>query len=264
MLRKPQVWIGFVVSAVALYLAFHGIEWDQLGEALRDAQYGYLIPAAISLIVAMAIRAERWRWLFGEKRRDVSFGRAFSALTIGYLITNTLPLRLGEVARTVFVARGSKVTIAHAASTIVVEHVLDVFTILGMLVLLLVGGRVPLPDWAMQGAMLSAYAFGAALVVMLLLVWQRRRVEHWAELLLDRIPRLNTKTWVQYVVHVLDGFAVLRPGKPLVAAVVWSILGWLSSVPEIFLWVLVFCFQPRPVILLFLAGPAYCSFFVAL
>ena len=37
MLRKPQIWIGFIVSAVALYLAFRGIEWDQLGSALRGA-----------------------------------------------------------------------------------------------------------------------------------------------------------------------------------------------------------------------------------
>ncbi len=229
MWRKPQIWIGFIFSAVALFFAFRSIEWDKLGESLRGAQYVYLIPSALALIIAMAIRAERWRWLYGERRKQVSFGRAFGPLCIGYFLTNTFPFRLGEVARAIFIARDGKVTIAHTASTIVVEHVLDVLTVLGMLVVLIAGGGIPLPDWAQQGATLSAYAFGAALIVMLILVWQRTRVERWAEQILDRIPRLHTQTWLQRVVHILDGFAVLQPGLPLLVVVFWSITGWLFS-----------------------------------
>jgi uncharacterized protein (TIRG00374 family) len=251
MWRKPQVWLGFIVSAIALYLAFRGIEWQQLGEALTQANYIYLLPAAGSLIVAMLIRAERWRWLYGERRARVSFGRAFSSLSIGYFITNTFPLRLGEVARTIFVARDGAVTIAHTASTIIVEHVLDVLTVLGILVVLLAGGSVPLPDWALKGAQLSGLGFGAALIVMLILVWQRMRVERWAEQILNRIPRLHTQTWLQRVVHILDGFAILQPGKPLVIIVFWSIVGWVTSALTFHLSLLAFVPNPSFIISLF-------------
>jgi len=249
MLRKPQIWIGFIVSAVALYLAFRGIEWDQLGSALRGAQYGYLIPAALALIAAIAVRAERWRWLFGERRSTLPLERTFSALTIGYLITNTLPLRLGEVARVISVSRGGKVTIAHAASSIVVEHVLDVLVVLGMLVLML--PLLPLPDWAAQSATVSAMIFGAALVFILIVVWQRVRVERWGEQILDRIPRLNTQRWLRNLIHVLDGFAVLQPGWPLIAAVGWSVIGWLLSALTIHLALMAFVPNPSVVIALF-------------
>ncbi|HJW84553.1 MAG TPA: lysylphosphatidylglycerol synthase transmembrane domain-containing protein [Anaerolineae bacterium] len=249
MRRQPQVWIGFVVSALALFLAFRGVEWSQLGDAWRGAQYGYLIPSAVSLLAAMAIRAERWRWLFGDRRHNLSTSRTFSVISIGYLITNTLPLRLGEVARPIFVARDGRVTVAHAASTIVVEHVLDVLTVLGILVLLL--PVLPLPDWAGRGALASAWIFGAALAAMLLMVWQRVRVERWAEHILDRIPRLHTPTWLRHVVHVLDGFAVLQPGKSLVAAIGWSVAGWLCSAVTFHLALLAFVPNPGFMISLF-------------
>lgn len=251
MWRKPQIWIGFLVSALALFLAFRGIEWNQLGAALAQANYLYLIPSAGILIIAMMIRAERWRWLYNERRARVSFARAFSALTIGYFITNTLPLRLGEVARTIIIARDGAVTIAHTASTIVVEHVLDVLTVLGILVALLAGGSVPLPDWAVQGAQLSALGFGAALIVMLILVWQRVRVERWTEQILDRIPRLHTATWLQRVIHILDGFAVLQPGKPLLIIVFWSIAGWLASALTFHLALMAFMPNPPFIVSLF-------------
>jgi hypothetical protein len=250
MLRKPQVWIGFIISALALYLSFRGIEWDKLGTALREAQYVFLLPSIIALIVAIAIRAERWRWLFGERRSNLTAARSFSALSIGYLITNTLPLRAGEVARAVFISRDGKVSVSHAASTIVVEHVLDVFTVLGILVLLL--PFLPLPEWAAQGAEVSALIFGAALIVMLLMVWQRIRIERWAEQILDRIPRLHTATWLRHVVHILDGFAVLQPGKPLIAAVILSVLGWLASAATIYFALMAFVPNPNPVVALFL------------
>ena len=244
MWRKPQIWIGLMISALALFLAFRGIEWNQLGAALAQASYGYLLPAAGLLLISMLIRAERWRWLYGERHARVSFARAFSSLTIGYLITNTFPLRLGEVARTLFIARDGAVTIAHTAATIVVEHVLDVLTILGMLVALLAGGSVPLPDWSLQGAKLSALGFGAALIVMLVLVWQRTRIERWAEQILDRIPRLHTQTWLQRIIHILDGFAVLQPGQPLLIIVFWSVVGWLSSALTFHLALLAFIPNP--------------------
>ena len=251
MWRKPQIWIGFLVSALALYLSFRGIEWDKLGTALREAQYIYLLPAIVLLVVAIAIRAERWRWLFGSRRSNLTPARSFSALSIGYLITNTLPLRAGEVARVIFIARDGKVSISHAASTIVVEHVLDVFTVLGILVLLL--PFLPLPDWAAHGATVSAIAFGAALIVMLLMVWQRVRIERRAEQILDRIPRLSTQAWLQHVVHILDGFAVLQPGKPLIAAVSLSVLGWLASAASIHFALIAFVPNLTPVVSLFLA-----------
>ncbi len=229
MWRKPQVWLGFLISAVALWLIFRSINWDELRLALESAQYGYLFPSAAALVIAIWIRGERWRWLFGPRRSQVTRTRAVNATAIGYFVTNVFPLRLGELARIFFVARDGKVSYALAASTIVVEHVLDVLVVLGILIVIVVGGHLPLPDFVKQGALVAGVAFGGALVVMLVMVWQRERVEALAERILSRFRRLNTQKWVKVVAHVLDGFVVLQPGLPLVMVIFWSIAGWVVS-----------------------------------
>ena len=229
MWRKPQVWVGFIVSAVALFLIVRSINWDELRLALASAQYGYLIPSAMTLVIAIWIRAERWRWLFGAQRSQVTRARAFNATAIGYFITNVFPLRLGELVRIFFVARDGKVSYALAASTIVVEHVLDVLVVLGLLIVIVMGGQLPLPDFIKQGALWAGAAFGSVLVVMLIMVWQRQRVERLAERILSRVRRLDTQKWVKAVAQILDGFAVLQSGLPMVMVILWSIAGWLMS-----------------------------------
>jgi glycosyltransferase 2 family protein len=235
MWRKPQVWIGVLVSAIALFLAFRGIEWEMVWHALAGAQYVWLIPSAVSLIVAIWIRGERWRWLFGDQRNNLPRSRYFNATAIGYLVTNIFPLRLGELARIFFIARDKKQTYGLAASTVVVEHVLDVLVVLGILIVIVMTGSVPVPDWARQGAVVSGVLFGGALIVMLIMVWQRRLVLRLAEAVLSRIRRLDTQKWVRVVGHILDGFAVLQPGLPLVMVLFWSIVGWLCSAMTFYL-----------------------------
>jgi len=229
MWRKPQVWIGMLVSIVALFLAFRGIEWEMVRTALVDAQYIWLIPSAVSLIIAIWVRSERWLWLFGKQRSLLPRSRYFNATAIGYLVTNTFPLRLGELARIFFIARDKKQTYGMATSTIVVEHVLDVLVVLGILIVIVMTGSLPVPDWARQGAVISGILFGGALIVMLIMVWQRRLVLRLAEAVISKIPRLDKQKWVSVVGHVLDGFAVLQPGLPLLMVLFWSIVSWLCS-----------------------------------
>lgn len=260
MWRKPQVWLGVLVSIVALYLAFRDVNWNEVGVSLAGAQYVWLVPSAIALIVAIWMRGERWRWLFGSQRDNLPRTRYFNATAIGYLVSNTLPLRLGELARLFFIARDKKQTYGMAASTIVVEHVLDVMVVLGILIVIVLNGSLPVPDWARQGAVISGVLFGGALITMLVMAWQRRRVLRLAEAVITKIPRFmalrwvrsvqhvldnigvlskippfDARKWLGVVGHVLDGFAVLQPGLPLVMVLFWSIAGWLCSAVTLYL-----------------------------
>lgn len=229
MWRKPQIWLGVVISVIALYLAFRGIHWEEIGAALAGAQYIWLIPATISLIAAVIVRGVRWRWLFGEQRQRLPLARFVNATSIGYLVTNTLPLRLGELVRIFFIARDGQLSYALATSTIVVEHVLDVLVVLTMLLVVVLTGGVPVSADVREGALIAGVLFGGALIVMLIMVWQRRRLLSLAEKIISRIPRLNTRKWVSVVGQVLDGFAVLQLGKPLIVVLLWSVIGWVLS-----------------------------------
>jgi hypothetical protein len=240
MWRKPQVWLGVLFSIGALYLAFRDVNWTEFSAALAGAQYLWLIPSAVVLILAVWIRGERWRWLFGAQRDNLPRARYVNATAIGYLVTNTFPLRLGELARLFFIARDKQQTYGLAASTIVVEKVLDVLVVLGILIVIVLTGSLPVPPATQQGAVVLGILFGGALLVMLIMVWQRQLVLWLAGRVLSIIPRLDREKWVGVLGHVLDGFAVLRPGLPLVMVLFWSVTGWLCSALSLYLALLAF------------------------
>lgn len=240
MWRKPQVWLGVLFSIGALYLAFRDVDWTEFGAALAGAQYLWLIPSAVMLLIAVWIRGERWRWLFGAQRDNLPRARYVNATAIGYLVSNTFPLRLGELARLFFIARDKKQTYGLAASTIVVEKVLDVLVVLGILIVIVLSGSLPVPEWARQGALVSGVLFGGALVVMLIMVWQRALVLRLAGIVLAHISRLDRAKWLGVLGHVLDGFTVLQPGLPLVMVLFWSVAGWLCSAVTLYLSLLAF------------------------
>jgi hypothetical protein len=202
------------------------VDWEKLGGALRDANYGWMIPSAIALLVAIGSRAERWRWLLGGRDR-VSWARAFRAVSIGYLITNVFPFRLGEVVRPVVIARGGSVSAMRAFSTIVVEHVLDVLVVLAMLALVL--PDLPLPPEVALGAQRGAIVFGGAAIVIVLVVWQRDRAERIVGAILRRIPRLHLETWLRRFHSVMDGLGVIRSPRLFALSTLWSVGAWLLS-----------------------------------
>ncbi|HEY4691759.1 MAG TPA: lysylphosphatidylglycerol synthase transmembrane domain-containing protein [Anaerolineae bacterium] len=225
-MRKLYFWIGLVISAVALWLAFREVHWDQLGDVLRSADYLWLLPSAIALLAAMAVRGERWRWLLGGRGR-VAWAPAFRALSIGYLVTNIFPFRLGEVIRPVVLARSSKVSAMQGLSTIAVEHVLDVLLLLALLAVILPG--LPLPAELALGAQRSAVLFGVAAVAMLMVVWQRTRIERVVAWTLRRIPRLHLESWLRRFNAIMDGLNMLRSPRLAAATLAWTVLAWLLS-----------------------------------
>lgn len=225
-MRKWYVWVGIAVSAVALWLAFRQVDWTELLADLGRANYWWLIPSALALVAAMGARAERWRWLLGG-REQVSWLRAFRAICIGYLITNVLPLRAGEIVRPLVISRGGKIRGMQALSTIAIEHVLDVLVVLAILAIVLPG--LPLPPGAAEGAQRGGVLFGGAFVVMILVVWQRDLAERMLRWVLGRIPRLDPEPWLRRFHSAMDGLGAIRSFRLFSMSIVWSVAAWLFS-----------------------------------
>jgi uncharacterized protein (TIRG00374 family) len=192
-------------------------------------------------LAAIAARADRWRWLLGGRDR-VSYARSFRAVSIGYLLTNVLPFRLGELVRPVVIARGGKVAALQAFSSIAVEHVRDILIILAMLAVVL--PDLPLPPVVAQGARLSAIVFGGAALVMILMVIWHRPAERVARWLLDRIPFMDTATWLRRFNSAMDGLSVLRQPRLFFFSALWSLVAWLISAVSFYF--AMYAFIPQP------------------
>src|ERR1700709_796982 len=99
--------LGLAVSVGAGYFALRHVSLSAVRDALREANYWYLIPAAIAMSIAVICRVQRWRAMFPRASRP-GFGPTFWALVLGLFAYNVLPARLGESARTAARSRAAR------------------------------------------------------------------------------------------------------------------------------------------------------------
>src|SRR5438105_3882526 len=139
-LRNWRVWLGIGISAVCLWLALRAVNFPELGNMLAKANYIWLIPAFLAQFIAIVVRSQRWVVLLGNK---VRLSDAFWAQCVGFLFTNTLPLRMGEPARVVVLSGRSGLPVVQIAATAIIERLLDVSTIVVAMILVLPFMQVP-------------------------------------------------------------------------------------------------------------------------
>jgi uncharacterized protein (TIRG00374 family) len=225
-LRKLYFYSGIAVSVLSLWIAFDLVAWDKLKSALRDAEYVWLLPSAFVIALAALARAERWRWLMGGHSK-VSLPRSFRAVSIGYLITNIFPFRLGELVRPVIVARGGKVKAMHSFSTIAVEHVLDLLMIFGMLIIVL--PDIILPQTAELGVARGAVLFTIVSIGLIIVVWQRTPVERAFSWIIKRIPGMTHDVWEGRFHSFMKGLAVIGSPRLFSLSLLWTVIAWILS-----------------------------------
>jgi hypothetical protein len=231
-LKNPLFWAGLLISLGALFLAFRGLHWAEVGSALRDANYLLLLPAAVVMFFSLYFRAIRWGVLF-HPRTDLRVGALMGTMNVGYSVNNILPLRVGELVRAYLIGDGERVSTAHALSTIVVERVLDVLTVVLMLVLLL--PFVDMPAWAATPALVAGVGFLVLAVLLATLSLARQ----WALAIVDwcarRFPARYQGRLHEAAESVMEGFGVLSKPAVLARGVGWSFASWFASALMMFI-----------------------------
>ena len=291
-MKKARFWIGIAISILALILAFRQVDLEGVWLALAGVNYWLLAASLLPLLLFLLLRAFRWRLLF-YPQTGLRIANLAAVISIGYLLSNIFPARLGDVARAYLIGDTEEVSRTAAFSTIVAERVLDALSAVGgfFLVLLLLstgqGSSVPLPPWMLRSGLLVGAA--ALVAVALFVVLVRRRA--WTLRLLDRILQLVrwpdeeavTRTWqrlagsfpLRFLVRdpseahlpwagrtrlgeiassFIDGFTGITSPRLGVPLLLWSALIW--GVISVYYWIVLLAFDPgQP----FAAGLAVCS-----
>jgi uncharacterized protein (TIRG00374 family) len=129
-LKRWQFWAGLLISLIFLYLALRGLGLKDLGAAMREADYIWLLPGIAVYFVGVWLRAWRWHYLV-RPVKDVPTVRMFPIVAIGYMGNNIYPARAGEVLRAVFLKASEQVPISPSLATIIVERIFDGVVMLG-------------------------------------------------------------------------------------------------------------------------------------
>ena len=117
-----------------LWLTLRKSDWNSIISDLSDANYIFLIPATLMLVVSHFIRALRWKILMEPLGYKPSTLNTFLAVFVGYWANLAVP-RLGEVLKCTILARYEKVPADKLIGTIVAERAIDVCSLIVIMVI---------------------------------------------------------------------------------------------------------------------------------
>lgn len=246
--RFIQLGLGVGISAACLWLALWGVPFNELGQALTQANYLWLIPALALTFILNLIRSEIWRILL---KKRVSVIDAFWAYSTGFIFNNIFPFRLGEAARITVLATHRRLPIVEVAATAGLERLLDVISIVAILLAVLPFMTVPVE--VKQGAML----FGAVAVIGFVGIFVMAKLGDRSEIILRYflrpLPPHLTELIVARWQELVKGLLVLTQPSIGIPAAVGALLVWISTVAM--QWSVLRAFQP-------LASPVEATFMV--
>ncbi len=212
--------VSIIISGVFLWLALRDVNLAEIGQEIRHADVGWLLVAFGCVSAGLWTRGVRWQGLTGFR---INKTEAWHMVNITFLF-NQLPLRLGEVARSLLTTRAGVPFIA-AATGVLVERLIDTL----LMVLLLATALSTLPNAPTEIAT-TARIFGVLAVVgfIMLLIFARR--PHWAHKLLDIaeriLPLLRRLPLRRLLEQVLQGLETLGDWRRLGHVMVWSLISW--------------------------------------
>jgi uncharacterized protein (TIRG00374 family) len=141
--KQGHIWVGIGISVVLLAFLFAKVEYSRLWLSLASADVPLLLAAATLLVGSLVMRAWRWLYLLQPLKR-VGFSNSMSATSIGLMANMILPIRLGEIVRAVVLGYREGIDTSASFATVVVDRLLDGFTLLFILVVLLLVAPLPL------------------------------------------------------------------------------------------------------------------------
>ncbi|MBE0684803.1 MAG: flippase-like domain-containing protein [Anaerolineaceae bacterium] len=231
-MKRWQLWVGFLISAVLLYFALRGLKLAEVWESIKSARYIWLLPGIAVYFMGVWVRSWRWHYMLRPLKK-IPTRTMFPIVTIGYMGNNIYPARAGEVLRAVILKQREDVPVSASLATVIVERVFDgvvmlafVFLNLGELAKLTTDSGII--GNIQQVAFWGAIVFITALLVFLLAAMFPQYTQRIADWFIHRFMpvRLREKT-SQIASRFLTGLESLRSPQEALMIFFTSVIIWL-------------------------------------
>ena len=230
-----RVWGTIAITGACLWLAMRGVPLDDVMAAMERADLTLLLVLSVpAYIAAVWVRALRWRYLT-ESIAPMPRSTLFRAMAIGFTVNNLLPLRIGEIVRSWYLARETGTSATSVLGSVAVERVIDivVLLVLAMIGLLVAGTDSDEGGLLAQGALLLLPVAVAPLAVLIALRVRPEFVYRMVRFFARPLPQRVGEGLESVLRRFADGLGSLRGGTHLFWIVLHSITIWmvLSAIP---------------------------------
>ena len=230
-----RVWATIAFTATCFWISMRDVPLDEVMAAVERADLTLLLVVSVpSYIAAVWVRALRWRYLT-EGIAPMPRGALFRAMAIGFTVNNLLPLRVGELARSWYLARETGTSATSVFASVALDRVIDVVALimLAMLGLAFAGSGTDEAGLLAKGALLLLPIALAPLVGLIALRVKPELIFGIARFFTRPLPdRLGNG--IESALHRFgDGLGALRGGSHLLWIVLHSATIWLvlSTIP---------------------------------
>ncbi|HUU62662.1 MAG TPA: lysylphosphatidylglycerol synthase transmembrane domain-containing protein [Dehalococcoidia bacterium] len=228
MLKNRRFWIGLVITLVFLFLFIFEVRDDigEMGRALGEANYLFLLPGILIYYLGIYFRAVRWRFLL-KPLGSFSSIRLFPLIVVGMLVNNVLPARLGIVARAYILGEKENISKMAVGGTMVVEQISD-----GVILILfaaIISFFIPLEGLLQQVIYITSGLFIGALVLCLVLVFSPRLARAAINVVLRFLPKRLRERTERWLLLLIEGLGIMRSPGQLLIVFMLAALVWLSE-----------------------------------
>lgn len=228
-LRDWRIWAGLVITVVCVVWAARGIPMADVVDSMRRADFwSMLLLSAPFYTVSVYVRALRWRHLT-KTIAEMDRGLLFRSQSLGFMVNNLLPLRVGEFVRSWTLSQDTRTSFGAVVGTVVLERVLDVVAVLILAAgsLAYVGTASDVGGVLAEGSILLLPVALAPLFALIAMRMAPDRVIRTSRFFLRPLPVAMRERAQSMIRSFINGLGALSGGSHLFWIVLHSITIWL-------------------------------------
>lgn len=135
MINKKSVVLIFL-GVGFLFLFYNIIDINIMLNLIKVGEVKYIIMSSIIYILVYILRSFRWNLLLNRVVESISAISVYYIYMAGLVINYIIPVRLGELAKSVFLKKNNNIPIAISMPTILIDKMLDLFPVVFLMILI--------------------------------------------------------------------------------------------------------------------------------
>ncbi len=250
--KWAQSVVGITISAVFIYFTLPSLHLPEVAQAMRSANYWWILPGVAVYFVGLWVRS--WRWHYTLRRiKPVPSLRLFPLVCIGYFGNNVFPFRAGEVLRSVVLRKTEDIAISSSLATVFIERVFD-----GLVMLLFVFVALPFapmpPEYRRLVVLLTLLMLGATAVFMWMAMYPRRIITLYTWAANRLLPTALRGRSDDLFRRFMDGLGSLSDRTDVLMIFATSVLIWLLETVKYWFVMHAFPFDVSFIVLMLMNG----------
>ena len=221
--KKLWRWLpGILISVAAVVFLLFFVDWQQFAVALQSISITTILLLFLLSLLSLIFRSLSWKALLNE---ESTFSDSFFIESIGYLLNNLLPLRLGELGRAVLMGSKTGRGFFYTLSSIVVERLMDVaFAAISLLIALPFLTKV---NWSSSTPVITLVVVLVGVVVVWLIAKKQSIIAEWINTMGEKHTWFGKKLAPAFV-SVLKGMEVFASLKVMLKSIGFMAITWLT------------------------------------